>query len=470
MKDLNHSAALVLSLGAIASVLAFGGVETLAFAPVEAAIAIFAAVEFRRRGWPSIDHLTAWILGAIVAIPILQLLPLPVSAVSRLSPLRVALVQNVFAHLSPLPSTLPLSVNPYETQLAILRITCYVLVFLLAYRAYQQERSHQPALMVVLIWLGVIESLYGSLQYLTGWQYIYTTAKRYYIDDATGTYINRNHFAGLLEMALPFVMARVLIRHRVPQDTHRSKWKTFVVSPGTFDVLRQIVLFTIVAVGLIFSRSRMGIASATIGLIVVATIVFFQTQRRSILALALLMVAVPAGYSLWIGLTPITERFEVLALPGASEQDRLPVWRDNVDIIRDYPLLGTGLGTYASINARYVDHRLLTPDYRMLMSKAIFEHAHNDYMEFACDIGIPGAVLLFGSLWILAAQVATRALSLRTMNDQILAAGCAGAMISLLFHEITDFNLQIPGNFFIFSWIAGTACALLRKPLADSRG
>ena len=80
------------------------------------------------------------------------------------------------------------------------------------------------------------------------------------------------------------------------------------------------------------------------------------------------------------------------------------------------------------------------------------------------EIGIPAAVLLFGALWALVIRVARRALTVESVREKVLASGCAGATAAILIHGITDFNLQIPSNAFIFTSIAGTAAALIRKP------
>jgi O-antigen ligase len=93
-----------------------------------------------------------------------------------------------------------------------------------------------------------------------------------------------------------------------------------------------------------------------------------------------------------------------------------------------------------------------------------YEHAHNDYLEVAADMGIPAALLLFGSLWLLAWKVARKSLTFERRSEKRLAAACAGAMIALLIHSLTDFNLQIPANALIFSWVAGTAAALTSLP------
>lgn len=460
-RQLNHSrdvTGLVLACCVIGSALAFGGVDPLTFAPVEMTIIILAVVRLWLRGWPPVPRPTLWVLGVVVAIPLLQILPLPSHLVAVISPSRVALSRDIFSSIAPMGRTLALSLNRYETGSAILRLVCYVLVFLLAFQHYH-SRHEQDALVTVLILLGVFEALYGLVQYNTGWQYIFTYAKEYYTDDATGTYINRNHFAGLLEMVLPFVLARILSRRRIRESAGHSRWKEMFVSPFSSLLLRDMVIGIVIALGLLFSRSRMGIFAAMSGALLVVILAFLQTRRRSALVIGCLMLVIPAAYGMWIGLTPVVARYEVLSQSGAFEEDRLPLWRDNIVLIRDYPLLGTGLGTYRWINAHYQTYMLWE----------IFEHAHNDYMEFASDIGVPAAILLFGGVWLLLLRLIRQTLLLEGTRDRVLAGGCAGAMVSLLLHEITDFNLQIPANAMIFAWIVGTAAALVWKPASRVR-
>src|SRR5581483_10022380 len=107
---------------------------------------------------------------------------------------RLALADSLRAVLGAVPANLPLTANAYETQLALLRMVCYLLVFLLSFHAYRSSGEAYP-LVTLLFVIGVIEAIYGTVQYLADWQYIYAYAKRAYIPDATGTYVNRNHFA-----------------------------------------------------------------------------------------------------------------------------------------------------------------------------------------------------------------------------------------------------------------------------------
>lgn len=448
----------LLAIGAVSSVLAFGGVGAWEFAPAQLLVVVAAVQECWRRGRPSPGRATLGILAILVAVPVLQLISFPLSVVETISPMRVALFQEIFRSSGPIGPRQPLTVNSHATQLALLKLLCYFLVFFLAIRHYRLQRK--PTLLVgTLIAIGLFEAVYGSIQYLTGWPYIFTYPNIYSTGEATGTYINHNHFAGLLEMVLPFIFAGLLFRIPPRQNRARSWWVEVILSPLSSHFLRDLLLFAVLVIGLVFSRSRMGISAALLGLILVSFLDFLRTRRQSLLLIVLLILGVPAAYSAWIGLDPVVERLEVLGRPGMLEQDRLPIWRDTEPLIRDFPLLGTGLGTY----------RWAYSHYQTSMLQYVIEHAHNDYLEFASEIGIPATVLLFAGLWILVIRAARYALAAERSYEKSLAAGCAGALLALLVHELVDFNLQIPANAYLFAWIAGTAAALVSQESSQEK-
>ncbi len=449
---------------AVGSVLAFGGVQSTAFSLVQVAAMLLAALVFWKTGKPELPRPTLAVLSVVLVIPLLQLVPLPRSVLGLVSPMRLALQEQLLGPLNLALAATPIAVNPHATLLGFFKMASYAMVFVLGHQACKRH-SGSSLLAYVLVGIGLFEAVYGMVQYLTGWHYIFTYAKRYGTDAATGTYINRNHYAGLLEMVLPFILAGIWFRLPGRDRAARGIWRHLVNSPVTARWTARVLLVVVVFLGVVFSKSRMGVAAALVGVMVVMAIALLQVGRRSGLAVALLVLALPAVYGTWIGLAPVLERFELLGRPGALEQDRLPIWRDTLALIRDYPVLGTGLGTY----------RWASLHYQTQWFEFVFDHAHNDYLEFAADIGIPATVLLFGSLWVLVVNVARRALVLERTKEKILAAGCAGALAALLTHSLTDFNLQIPANALIFAWIAGTAAALsgmavdrpLRVPAVD---
>lgn len=442
------AAPVVLALGAIVSVLGFGGVEFWAFIPVQIAVMVVALLEFWRANRPAVPWRITIVISLVLAIPLIQLIPLPVWLVSWFSPARLTLGGAPQVSLTTSRAYLPLTVGAQATRLAALRMISYILVFLLAFRTFGR-RDTRVGLYGTLVALGVLEAAYGAVQYLAGWQYIFATPKQFGATVATGTYINANHFAGLLEMVLPFMLASILFRAPAHASRRGANWAHVVSSPATSRILRDVVLFAIVGVGLVFSESRMGILAALAGLLLVLAMGILKTKRRATVVIAIIVLALPAAYSVWIGLAPVTERFERLG-QQADLGVRTGIWQDTLALIKDYPFLGSGLGTYRWFSVHYQTHLL----------GFYYEHAHNDYLEFAAEVGIPVTILLFGSLWILVIKLGRLPVFARR-NHNVLAAGCAGSLAALLTHSLTDFNLQIPANAYIFAWIAGTAAALV---------
>src|SRR6201998_2645117 len=199
--DVLPIAELGLSAAVCFAVLAFGGTDAFFLVPqliVLALGALLLAASLRSTLASIRLPLTAPLL--LVALVLLQILPLPSSlALSFGAP------RDDFLG----PGHFTLSVAPYQTVSHFLQLITYLIAFYLVLLVCQ-ERNGMRRLVYVLVCLGTFEALYGLLQYLTGWQQIFTYVKKYYLEEATGTYINRNHFAGFLEMIFPFTAVLAL--------------------------------------------------------------------------------------------------------------------------------------------------------------------------------------------------------------------------------------------------------------------
>jgi O-antigen ligase len=439
---------LLLAIVFAGSVLAFGGVITTAYVLMEAGV-VAAAILCFWRGWQRIPRLAVLVLAVIVGVPLLQLVPLPAGLTALVSPNRGLFAAQLLSPFSPPSAYLALSLNPHATEAAVCKLIAYALAFLVGHKLAVRGRG--SILLRTLVIVGLFEACYGLVQYLAGWQYIFTYRKVFGIDDATGTYINHNHFAGLLEMVLPFVLAGVLFRR--PQRAElgvKRKLLAAISSESSSRLLSQAMVFAVLCLALVFSRSRMGIAAGVSGLLLVGGLHILRRRRRSAVALLLVLLVIPASYAFWVGLEAVTSRFEMLGYAGAMERDRLPIWRDSLGAIRDFKWMGTGLGTYDWAAMHYQTSFLSNR----------YEHAHNDYLEFAAEIGIPAAALLFAGLWALVLRAARTAVRASHRSAAILAAGSAGALAAILLHSVTDFNLQIPANALLFCWVAGTAAGV----------
>jgi O-antigen ligase len=139
-------------------------------------------------------------------------------------------------------------------------------------------------------------------------------------------------------------------------------------------------------------------------------------------------------------------RFGTMLNETDAEASRSRMWADTIPMIRDFPIAGCGLGGFESCFHRY-NH---SANFRV-------DFAHNDYLQLLAELGLAGFLpLMF--LAILALGAAVRAAVRRTNEDMgLLALACAGSMTAMAIHSVADFNLYIPANALVLSWIAGIA-------------
>jgi O-antigen ligase len=313
-----------------------------------------------------------------------------------------------------------------------------------------EAREGKNVLASGLVVLGSLEAAYGIVQYLTGYQQIFGFTKQFYTDDATGTYINRNHFAGFLELVIPFAAVMVFYNlharsaHGVPERAAgRAGRRSLPLHPP---ILFYAFIVILLLIAVVFSRSRMGIFSVFTSLILMAFLGPLGGGRRAWMVITLLVIGGAMTYALWIGIDPVISRFESLK-PSALEDPsgRLAIWKQASGIIRDYPAVGTGLGTFAVAFRRY---QTTSVDF-------LVDHAHNDYLEVTSDTGILGAALLFIPIMALLLKMILAYAGARSAYRRSILLACIGGTAALLIHSATDFNLQIPANALLFAVVLG---------------
>ena len=281
-----------------------------------------------------------------------------------------------------------------------------------------------------LIFLGLAEGLLGLAQYFVAPGWIFG-----YINPSTapsGTFINRNHFAGLLEMLVPVSLGLAYVAAR----RHRDASRAYVyLMAGAFTAL-----------ALVFSASRMGIVSmfATIGFLL-AVMRLRVSQRRLANAMGFGIVGLILFGALWIGVDSIVERYgRLLEADAVLREGRMLVYRDSLAMIADNPW-GVGVDRYRDVFRQYQTFR----------PNLLFDHAHNDYLETAAEWGIlPAALFWLGVIGVLLKSVRMFLRSDSPEDRGVFLAG-SGAIFAILLHSLTDFNLQILSNAMLFCVFLG---------------
>jgi O-antigen ligase len=200
---------------------------------------------------------------------------------------------------------------------------------------------------------------------------------------------------------------------------------------------------------LVFSRSRMGVISGLVSLVAILILAETSSLRaRPRAAVAALFFLGVLWLIVWIGSDPVMNRFETLGQEyNLSGQNRISIWRDTLGLIRHHPLLGTGLGSFS----------VVYPSVQTVFLTLLVEHTHCDYLEVATELGLPGGILLFGSIFSVLMRAVRRYRKAEESFDKAVSLGCIGSISAILVHSLADFNLYIPANALVFTIILGLA-------------
>ena len=110
--------------------------------------------------------------------------------------------------------------------------------------------------------------------------------------------------------------------------------------------------------------------------------------RKKVLGV-LVVILLMCGTGVILGPEVIVQRLSAFTQPQTEEsfQDRLSVWRDSLQIVSDFPVTGTGLGTFSHLFRRY----------QRFPSNLLFTHTENDYLQLLTETGLPGTLLMLGA-------------------------------------------------------------------------
>jgi O-antigen ligase len=286
-----------------------------------------------------------------------------------------------------------------------------------------------------LLMVGILEAVLGLVQYFLfpGWILGYHNTS--YI--TSGTLINRNHFAGLLEMFIPVSLGLAYMSSRRFSEVARP--------------YLYLLAGAVMGLTLIFSLSRMGIFSFLTTVFFLAMVLQLpKSQRRASVALGFGMLTLVLVGAFWIGIDGIVQRYsELIGQDAILHEGRVVVYRDALRMIGANPA-GVGTGNFQDRFRQYQTYR---PD-------LLFDHAHNDYLETAAEWGLPLAAAFWSFLFFIVIRGVRLFVSIESPEQRGILLACTGAIFSILVHSFTDFNLQIPSNAMLFFTFVGISLAL----------
>jgi O-antigen ligase/tetratricopeptide (TPR) repeat protein len=477
-----------------------GGRQAVGLVPawlVVAALLALTLVERRRAGHATTPG--AWALAAFVALGLFTALPLPPALVERLAPATAQLYRDVLPGWPDgggWTTWRSLALDPFAvwSQLSALAVGLGIYLVLVGYPWGNEAARARVFGRVFLTVLGggLAMALLAVIAEVAGnGQVMWVTDEPVVLGRLAAPFVNPNHLACWLEMVIPpalaygWVLARRLRRQIVKSVESarrlglrpRRAWVGALIASQ-----RRLVLpfLAAAAAALLMTvhlgtQSRGGMAGLLVGMGVTAGGILASLSRRrqgrvprwipAAAAIVLLSAAiVPIG--LWM-------RADTSEVASAEEVDvsfssRLAVAVQGADIVRDHPLLGTGLGSWLHAFRGYVGPPV---------EGGIWDHAHDEYLELAAETGILGTALaaLFAIAVARAVRSARRKMLLadgrrerrsRSFGEtpdwqaalgdhRTLAWGLAGGIAAVLVHSAMEFGLHMPGNFVLLMVLVG---------------
>lgn len=305
-------------------------------------------------------------------------------------------------------------------------------------------RDRLKLLLWTLVISGTFQAFYGAFMTLSGIEWLFLTPKEFGKGNATGTFVNRNHLAGYLELTLSLGIGLLLAL----RDKRPFEW-THLLETLLGPKARLRLALVIMVIGLVMTHSRGGNSAFFASLLIVGAVYGWlekEHRLRNGLILASILVVDVLIVSQYFGLEALKDRLAnthvaVTRVDGQLQVNvddlRQYVYRDALPLAKDRPLIGQGAGSFESVFQQYAGPEL---------ASAYFDHAHNDYLQFWIEYGLLGSLPLALFL-VLAVRQALRPLLQRqgTFRSGV-GFGAALALLALAIHSATDFNLQIPAN------------------------
>jgi O-antigen ligase len=382
-------------------------------------------------------------VGLFFIVTLFQSLPIPESFLSLISPFRLKVLAQTRVIIGSPSELATLSYAPL-TSLSWWIFMLGLFLFFLVFQKNLISDRNLKILIRILLGVAFFEAIYGIIQALVpslGVLWVdYITA---YLGDARGTYINRNHFAGFMEIMLPLGLAYTLA---MGSWYKKISFKALISSDRpNFQFFLSIGLI-VMALALLLSKSRAGIFGGVLGFLTFALLMRSSSGElpRSFWVIISVIVGMVCFYSFKIGIDPVLERF----LRIGKDTTRLDIWRESLTIIKDHPF-GIGLAAFKQV----------FPVYNVSnFTDVRFIYLHNDYLQLLVETGWIGFSALVGGFYVFLVKSVFKIRQMHLQSDPLrffLSIGALSGLVSMAFHSFFDFNLHMPANCVYFVMLIG---------------
>ena len=438
--------------------LPFGSVtyEARAFLQAGCAVAVLLVVLARREGGLGKGGRTgAAALLLVAAWGAVQALPAPAGAVRVLSP-RAAALRTRAAALAeaPPPARMSLSLAPDLSRRNALWWAAVAAAFFAA-AAVARHRYGRRAIALALLLAAAAEVLYGSHRWSSGASELWGVTVQGGPGRLRGTFINPDHLALFLELALVIAFAGLWWSLRQARAAPTLERRLLLVGPA-------LIVWLGFFAGIAFTGSRAGLLGAVLATAAQGAAAALRRRRWGLAPAGVGLGLLGIGTVAAIGLQEGLGRWLATSPYELTWNSRREAYAATWELWRRFPWTGTGMASF---------HDAFT----MVQPASIpggWRHAHNDWLEALATLGVPGALLLLGGLAAVVHRLFQILAGDNRSEDRAAALAGYGALAAAAVHSALDFGLTMPANALGLAVLVGAAAGapvIVNRDPAPSR-
>lgn len=337
------------------------------------------------------------------------------------------------------PEYRSLSIIPGESLESFINLLMFIGVFMagvMVFGGTSLKRWRYALIFLAVLW-GFLQAAIGLAQFGGGEASDLRFGYDRHLFSALGTFGNRNHLSAFLELILPILVSAfaAILAYR---QSHLEKSERKSVQLILLGTLALVIFLAIV-----FTRSRAGLAATSISTLALTLILSREFGRVKTLSLGAIFGVVGIGAAVIIGIAPVLQRF---SLDSVMVDNRVEIIGNSIQGVKLFFPLGSGPGTFEAIYPRF----------QSVGQVFTVNHAHSDYVELLFETGLVGVVLL---ILFFMTYLRRWIRLLKRENWELfdfLQAGAGVSILSMLLHELVEFNLHMPVIAVYFAFI----CAL----------
>jgi len=406
-------------------------------------------------------------LALFLLIPLLQLIPLPVSVVKIISPNTAALRAELLGDLpnaDALLTTMPLSLYPYATSHDLRLVLAVTAVFVVVLNIFRRPDQIKRLLLAIAL-------IGGTIALITLGQNLFGNGKIYFIfpiwhgGGYSGPFVNHSNYGQFMNLSIGAALGLFLARLHTGfagKKITPAVISEYFSSPRAKPLALLIAVMSLCVATVFVSLTRGGMVSMLIAMTFTVLVLALQRSLAGRGWIIAIMALVAFTLVLYISFDVVYNRLATLRDFHESESGRLQILKDIAVAWTKFPIVGTGLGT----------HLVVYPMFDRSTKTLLAAHAENEYAQALEETGLIGLLLLitFGIIvW------SNYARSIRSAKPPFCSAiyGLGFGLLAILIHSLSDFGQHLPAN----AILSAIFCALMlilarhsREQRAENRG